>query len=49
METFLMLNGSEISCPTDEQEQVMLDLAAGRLDRDGFTNWIKRHTTKRSS
>ncbi len=47
METFLILNGSEIECHADEQEQVFLDLAAGKLDRDAFTNWVKEHTTKR--
>ena len=49
METFLILNGSEIDCSIDEQERTILDLAAGRLDRDGFTNWVKKHTTSRSS
>ena len=49
METFLILNGSEIDCSIDEQERTILDLAAGRLDRDGFTNWVKKHTTNRSS
>jgi death-on-curing protein len=29
METFLVLNGYEVSAPADEQERVMLQLAAG--------------------
>ena len=33
METFLVLNGAEIAAGTDEQERLMLDLAAGRIDR----------------
>lgn len=49
METFLILNGSEIDCSIDEQERTILDLAAGRLDRDGFTNWVKKHITSCSS
>ena len=49
METFLILNKSEIDCSIDEQERTILDLAAGKLDRDGFTNWLKKHTTSRSS
>ena len=49
METFLILNESEIDCSIDEQERTILDLAAGKLDRDGFTNWLKKHTTNRSS
>jgi len=49
METFLILNKSEIDCSIDEQERTILDLAAGRLDRAGFINWLKKHTTNRSS
>jgi death-on-curing protein len=43
METFLMLNGFEIDAPIDEQERLMLDLAAGRLTRDQLTDWLERH------
>ncbi len=43
METFLVLNGSEIDAPIDAQERVMLDLAAGRLDRSQLTDWIRQH------
>ena len=32
-ETFLVLNGSEIDAPVNDQERFMLDLAAGRIDR----------------
>ena len=32
-----------------QQERTILDLAAGRLDRNGFTKWLKKHTTNRSS
>ncbi|MEA1927373.1 MAG: type II toxin-antitoxin system death-on-curing family toxin, partial [Candidatus Auribacterota bacterium] len=49
METFLILNESEIDCSIDEQERTILDLAAGKLDRDRFTNWLKKHTTSRLS
>src|SRR5262245_56158295 len=31
MEVFLLLNGAELSAPVDEQEQLMLNLAAGRI------------------
>src|SRR2546430_9719003 len=34
METFLVLNGQELVAPIDEQERLMLDLAAGQIDRD---------------
>jgi death-on-curing protein len=43
METFLLLNGAEIDAPVDEQERLMLDLAAGRIDRAHFTAWIRAH------
>lgn len=45
METFLLLNGHEIQCGTDEQERVILQLAAGNLSRNAFTEWVRRHTT----
>ena len=43
METFLILNRYEIEAPVDEQAQIFLDLAAGNLTREGFTNWLKGH------
>lgn len=42
METFLVLNGSEIVANVDEQEQIILALAAGKLERDDFTNWLQQ-------
>jgi death-on-curing protein len=33
METFLVLNGAEIDAEVADQERVMLDLAAGRIER----------------
>lgn len=49
MEVFLILNGWEIQCGVDEQEQVILSLASGTLDRETFTKWVVDHiveTTK---
>jgi len=43
METFLILNGREIQCDVDEQEQVVLDLAAGNLSRNAFSEWVRLH------
>jgi death-on-curing protein len=43
METFLILNGIEIDASIDEQEQVILRLAAGQLERESFTEWLKKH------
>lgn len=41
MEATLMLNGQEINAPVDEQEAVILALAAGQLSREEFTDWLK--------
>jgi death-on-curing protein len=43
METFLVLNGAEIDAPVDEQERLMLDLAAGRIGRSDLTSWLSLH------
>jgi death-on-curing protein len=43
METFLIVNGHELRVSVDEQERVMLDLAAGELTRDAFVDWVKQH------
>ncbi|MGM9509273.1 type II toxin-antitoxin system death-on-curing family toxin [Larkinella sp. GY13] len=42
MEFFLMLNGYEVRADIDEQERIILDLAAGMLDRDTFTQWLNK-------
>lgn len=43
MEAFLVLNGSEIDAPVDDQERVMLDLATGRIGRSQLTDWLRQH------
>ncbi len=45
METFLVLNGLEISASVDEQEQVILALASGNSGRESFVEWLKQHIT----
>jgi death on curing protein len=47
METFLVLNGWELEAAIDEQEQVILRLAAGTLERDEFTAWVQSHLRPR--
>lgn len=47
METFLVLNGYELNAPVDEQERVMLELAAGELAREGFLDWVRTHAVPR--
>ena len=43
METFLVLNGAEIDAAVDDQERLMLELAAGRFDRMQLTDWLRHH------
>jgi death-on-curing protein len=47
METFLLLNGWELAAEIDEQEQLILRLAAGQLKRDEFTAWIASHMQRK--
>jgi death-on-curing protein len=41
METFLLLNGLEIDASIDEQEHLMLGLAAGRVARAELVAWLQ--------
>ena len=43
METFLILNGTEIDAPVDEQERLILNLAAGRIERSHLVDWLRQH------
>lgn len=43
LETFLMLNGYEISASVDEQVDIVLGVASGKIDRDTFTAWLRSH------
>ena len=43
METFLVLNWYEIISNVDEQERVMLELAAGKMSRINFLEWLNNH------
>lgn len=43
METFLVLNGHEIAADVDEQEQLILRLAAGEMEKAVFTEWLRSH------
>lgn len=49
METFLALNGLEIAASVDEQERIILSLAAGTLAREEFTAWLSAHLIGRGS
>jgi len=43
MESFLMFNGYEISASVDEQVDLVLGVASGKIDRNTFTEWLKSH------
>ena len=43
METFLILNGYEITADVDEQEQIMLELASGNIPLQNFTAWLNKN------
>lgn len=45
MEVFLVLNGVELRGTVDDQERLMLDLAAGRLTREELATWLEQHVT----
>lgn len=48
MVLFLRRHGREIAADFDEQEQIILALAAGELDREAFTAWVRAHVVERS-
>jgi death on curing protein len=43
METFLLLNGFEIVGAVEEQERLVLALAAGELSREDLLTWLQSH------
>lgn len=47
MAVFLDLNGFTIKASIDEQERLMLDLAAGQLTREALVSWLTTHTVSR--
>lgn len=45
MATFLLLSNADIAATVDEQEQLMLNLASGRLSRSDLVNWLRERVT----
>jgi death-on-curing protein len=43
MEVFLVLNGYEIRATVNEQEHIILHVAASEIDREEFTTWLRAH------
>jgi death-on-curing protein len=46
METFLVLNGFEIEASVDEQEELVLKIASGKMNREGLAAWLQGHLKK---
>ncbi len=46
METFLILNGYEIQACVEEQEAVVLKVAAGEMGRVELVTWLHAHVTR---
>lgn len=49
MEVFLRLNGWEITASVEEQERLILDVAAGAVGRNELTEWISAHIERLQS
>jgi death on curing protein len=47
MEVFLVMNGYEISASVDDQESIVLAVAAGDLSREKYENWVRLHIIER--
>lgn len=41
MEVFLFLNNFEIQSSIDEQERIVLQVAAGEMDREALVQWLR--------
>lgn len=48
METFLVLNGHELTVGVDEAERTILSVAAGTCSRERFTTWVRECVTPRA-
>ena len=43
IETFLILNGYEISASVDEQVEIILGIASSKISRGVLTDWVRDH------
>jgi death-on-curing protein len=43
METLLVLNSYQIVATVEEQEDIILNVAAGKSNREVFTEWLRQH------
>lgn len=47
LETFLVLNGHEITAAADDVEQLILGVAAGVISRDELVRWLRSRVVQR--
>jgi death-on-curing protein len=48
LETFLFLNGHELTATVDEGEKAILAVAAGEWSKDQLIAWVQQHLTQRT-
>ena len=48
MEVFLLLNGHEIDASVDEQEQIIIEVASGKVSRIELGDWLREHVVVRN-
>lgn len=48
MEVFLVLNGHEIDASVDEQEQIIIEVASGKVSRIELGEWLREHVVVRN-
>ena len=48
MEVFLLLNGHEIDASVDEQEQIIIEVASGKVSRVALGEWLSEHVVVRN-
>jgi len=48
MEVFLLLNGHEIEASVDEQEDVIITVASGKMSRSVLSEWLAEHLVDRN-
>ena len=48
LEVFLLLNGHQLDAHIDEQERVILAVAAGDMTREEFTRWVEKNAFEAS-
>jgi len=47
MEIFLLLNGYEIIDNVDNQENMIMSVASGKMDKNQFTKWLENKIKKK--